>query len=66
MANSTLKAHKLPVAPRGSKRGWPTVSGQVTPETFGRLEQLVLRTGLHRSSLVAEAVEQYLKQRQAA
>ena len=61
MSVKTLPAHrKLQPAKRGDKKGWPTVSGQVPPKVFERLEAVIAASGKARTDAVREAVELYL------
>lgn len=61
MADNNLEdSSTLQPAPRGSKLGWPIVSGQVPPEVEGRLGDLARKRRAYVSDLIREAVEQYL------
>lgn len=61
MSRKGLTVIKVRAAPRGSKAGWPTVSGQVPPEVLVRLDEMALRRMAARGDLVHEAVEEYLE-----
>lgn len=58
MTRNHLAVLKVPHARRGSKKGWPTWTGQVTPDLNARLMELL--GARHRGDLVAEALEQYV------
>lgn len=57
--------------PRGSKRDWPIVSGQVPPDHRDAVDQLAARrtkaagARVSRSDVIAEAVAEYLDRRAA-
>lgn len=53
--HSPISIAKLPHAKRGSKAGWPTWTGQVSPDLNERL--LAILGNGHRSDLVEEALE---------
>lgn len=65
MTHKSLAVLSVPRAQRGDKKGWPTLTGQVRPETFERFERLRSRKGKHRSDAVAEAIEQYVERNAA-
>lgn len=65
MAPRHLKLTNLQVAPRGSKKGWPTRTVQLPPELDARLSALQgLRAAkgqpYRETDLLREAVEAYL------
>ena len=46
----------------GRKRGWPTVTGQVSPAVAGYLNDLQKQRGIEfRTDLVREAIEELLR-----
>lgn len=61
MSDKVIQPINVQPAPRGSKRGWPPVSGQVRPEVHEQLLVLVGFKHRSRTDLVAEAVEQYVE-----
>lgn len=69
MTNKTihkpLQPPKLRRARSGSKRGWPTVTGQVAPEVYVRFEALSQSENRWSSDLVAEAIELLLDKKAA-
>lgn len=60
MAHKPLAVLNVRSAPRGSKKGWPTVSAQLSPDVFDRFEKLRLQKRKARGDVVADAIEKYL------
>lgn len=60
MAGNSLTPQNLASSPRGSKKGWPTIAGQVSPEVERMLAHLEVARGIRRTDAVREAVEALL------
>lgn len=52
---------KVQSARRGSKTGWPTWTGQVSPDLNGQL--LAIQGNRHRGDVVEEALREYAEKR---
>lgn len=68
MAHNHLRILKVPAAPRGSKKGWASWTGQVPPDLNTRLLAILDDKAVHRGDLVAEALTLYaeMHKREAA
>lgn len=60
MPHKTIEPVNVQPAKRGSKRGWPAVSGQIESETHIKLVAIGLAKRMAKTDLVAEAIEQYV------
>lgn len=61
MTGNSLRDQKIAQSPRGSKKGWPTVSGQVPPRIAEMLAHLEANRGIRRTNSIQEAVEMLLQ-----
>lgn len=66
MTGNELHYMKLPTAPRGSKKGWQSVSGKVPPVLYENFMALVGTEHKHPTDLVHEAVALLVESRRAA
>lgn len=65
-SGNTLRLRRIAPARRGSKLGWPTVTGQIPPDTFAVLEQIAFEESKVYGDLVHEAVALLIANRKAA
>lgn len=60
MEDKELRPRKVKSAPRGSKKGWRVVSGQVPPDTRDAFDRQLEAREIQETDAVREAVEQWL------
>lgn len=61
MAADPTISKKIAPASRGRKKGWPTVAGQVPPQTAELLAHLESQRHVQRTDLIHEAVVALLR-----